>query len=85
MQQDLPENIVVNDKQYPLSQFSDNVKKLVMIHAQWRKELADERLAMAKTEAAIRNLDLELTQVVLKELEEQTSTDDTEGPAGPAA
>ena len=77
---DIPENIVVNDAQYPLSDFSENVKKLVVIHTQWRRELAEERLAMTKTEAAIRNLDLELTQLVVKELEEkkQKATENVE-------
>ena len=80
---DLPENLVVNDTQYPLEQFSENVRKLVVIHTQWRKELAEERLAMTKTEAAIRNLDLELTQLVLKELEEAKKT--VAEPQAPAA
>jgi hypothetical protein len=68
---ELPENIVINDVQYPVAQFSDNVKKLVVIHTQWRQEQAEERLALAKTEAAIRNLDLELTQLVMREIKEK--------------
>lgn len=79
---DLPENLVINDTQYPLEQFSENVKKLVVIHTQWRRELAEERLALTKTEAAIRNLDLELTQLVMKELEEAKKTEEpTAAPA----
>lgn len=65
-----PENLVIDDTTYPVSQFSEAVRRLVLIHTEWRNELTKERLAVAKTEAAIRNLDAELTQLVAKELSE---------------
>lgn len=75
------QNITVDGKEYPLSSFSETAQRLVAIHEQWRKDLAEERLAVAKTEAAIRGLDGELSQLVAKELTEQAQVATTEVPA----
>lgn len=68
MKIDAPTNITIDGKEYPVSQFSETVQRLVAIHTEWRNDLATERLAVAKTEAAIRALDAELAQAVQKEL-----------------
>ena len=68
MKIDAPTNITIDGKDYPVSQFSETVQRLVAIHTEWRNDLAEERLAVAKTEAAIRSLDAELAQTVQKEL-----------------
>jgi len=66
-----PENLVIDEQTYPVSQFSEAVQRLVVIHTAWRNDLNKERLTVAKTESAIRALDAELTQLVAKELKDQ--------------
>jgi hypothetical protein len=69
MQQiEAPTSITLDGKEIPLANFSETVQRLVAIHTEWRNELAAERLAVAKTEAAIRALDAELSATVQKEL-----------------
>jgi hypothetical protein len=68
----VPTTITIDGTEYPVADFSVNVQRLVEIHAEWRNELATERLAVAKTEAAIRSLDAELTQAVAAELKAKT-------------
>ena len=81
MKIDAPTNITIDGKDYPVSQFSETVQRLVAIHTEWRNDLAEERLAVAKTEAAIRALDAELSQTVQKELAPAEAAND----AAPAA
>ena len=69
MQIEMPQNIIIGGKEYSIGEFSDNVRKLVSIHTEWRSDLAKERLALAKTEAAIKALDAELSQLVTSELQ----------------
>jgi len=78
-QQEAPKTITVDGNEYPVGTFSEVVQRLVAIHTEWRNELAAERLAIAKTEAALRALDAELSQTVAKELAEKAA------PAAPAA
>lgn len=66
--QEAPKTITVDGKEHPVESFSEVIQRLVSIHTAWRNELADERLAVAKTEAALRALDAELTERVGKEL-----------------
>ena len=68
MKIEAPPTITVAGKEYPVSGFSENVQKLVMIHTEWRNDLQEEQLAVAKTQAALRALDAELTQAVQAEL-----------------
>ena len=69
MQQiEVPKTITIDGTEYPVSDFSETVQRLVAIHTEWRMDVAKERLAVAKTEAAIRGLDAELTQTVAAEL-----------------
>lgn len=63
-----PTTITIDGVEHEVSKFSDTVSRLVDIHTSWRNELQDERMAVAKTEAAIRSLDAELTQTISKEL-----------------
>ncbi len=72
------QNITVDGTEYPLSDFSETAQRLVAIHEQWRKDLGEERLAVAKTEAAIRGLDAELSQLVAKELAAKAPVAETE-------
>lgn len=63
-----PSTITVDGVEHPVSGFSETVQRLVTIHTSWRNDLQDERLAVAKTEAALRALDAELSQTVAAEL-----------------
>ena len=64
MKIEAPPTITVDGKEYPVSGFNETVQRLVAIHTAWRNDLQEERLAVAKTEAAIRALDVELSQNV---------------------
>jgi|SRR5579859_1801820 len=64
MKIEAPATITVDGKEYPVSGFNENIQRLVAIHTAWRNDLQEERLALAKTEAAIRALDVELSQNV---------------------
>jgi hypothetical protein len=68
MQTEPTKTITVDGTEYPVTQFSETVQRLVAIHTEWRNDLTKERLAVAKTEAAIRSLEAELSQTVTKEL-----------------
>lgn len=70
--------ITVDGKVYPLTDFSETVQNLVNIHTSWRVDLQKERLAVAKTEAAIRSLEAEINQHVANELTEKAEQDAAE-------
>ena len=78
-----PVTITVDGTEYPVTGFSETVQRLVAIHTEWRNNLQDERLAVAKTEAAIRALDAELSQAVAAELAAKNAP--AEEAAAPAA
>ena len=63
-----PTSLTIDGAEHQVADFSETVQRLVQIHTAWRNDLAKERLAVAKTEAAIRGLDAELAQNVAKEL-----------------
>lgn len=75
-----PKTITFDGKEYPITQFSEIVQRLVGIHTSWRGELADERLAVAKTEAAIRAVDAELGEMIKNELNPDTPAPTGESP-----
>lgn len=75
MQIDTPQNIVIAGQEHPVDSFSDNVRRLVNIHTEWRRDLLKEKMAVAKTEAAIRALDAELTQLVAAELTQKSQAE----------
>lgn len=68
MKVEKPLNLTVDGVDYPVASFNETIQRLVEIHTVWRQELADERLALTKTEAAIRAVDQELAQLVAAEL-----------------
>lgn len=68
MQIESPKTITVDGVEHEVEKFSDKVKQLVGIHTRWRTELLDARLEVAKTEAAIRSVEAELSQNVAAEL-----------------
>lgn len=65
---DQPSSITIEGVEYPVQNFSETVQRLVAIHTEWRNDLQAERLSLAKTEAAVRALDTEISQVVSAEL-----------------
>ena len=67
----VPTTLTVDNVEHQLSIFSPTVQRLVEINSQWRDELGTARLEVAKLEAALRQLETELTQAVLKELKEK--------------
>ena len=66
-----PKTLTIDNVEHELANFSPTVQRLVEINTQWRDELAAARLEVAKVEAALRQLEAELTQAVLKELKEK--------------
>ena len=50
----------LNGKQYPLSQLPPDIRDLINIHQSWEKELVEQRVAVFKTEAAIKALATEV-------------------------
>jgi hypothetical protein len=62
--------IILDGVDYPLEQFSDNVKRLIGVRQVWQNQLEEERLNVAKSEAAIQSLDAQLTNLVKAELEQ---------------
>ena len=63
-----PLTLNVNDVEYPVGDFSQTVQNLLGIRTEWANDLQQERLAVAKTEAALRALDVELAEHVNKEI-----------------
>jgi hypothetical protein len=68
MKIEAPTNLTIDGENYPVTDFSDKVQNLVAIRTEWQNQAQQERLALTKTEAAIRSLDAELAQLVGVEL-----------------
>jgi hypothetical protein len=66
--------ITVDGVEHALDSFGPEVKQLVAIHQKWEKELVDARLQVALVEAALRDLNKELTAKIQEALE--TSVDE---------
>lgn len=75
MQFTTPTTITIDGTEHQVSSFSETVQRLVEIHTTWRNDLTVERLDVAKTEAAIRGLDTELSGLVAKELADKAAAD----------
>lgn len=60
--------INVDGTEYPLSGFSDQVRRLIDVRNIWINQLDKERLDVAKTESAIQGLETQLTNLVKAEL-----------------
>lgn len=69
------QNIVIDGVEHPLDKFSPQVKGMVQLRDVWVQEANKERAALTKTEAAIRQLDSELGEVIKAELEAQAKVD----------
>jgi predicted nucleic acid-binding Zn-ribbon protein len=67
----VPTTLTIDNVEHQVSAFSATVQRLVEINTGWRDELAAARLEVAKLEAALRQLESELTQTVLRELKEK--------------
>lgn len=61
--------IVIDGQEYDLSMFSPNVQRLTQIIILWEKELQEQRIATAKTEAALREANREISALVATELQ----------------
>ena len=81
MKIEAPTTITIDGTEHAVAGFSETVQRLVVIHTAWRNDLNTERLAVAKTEAAIRALDAELAQVVAKELAAKAAPAEEAAPA----
>jgi hypothetical protein len=68
MAEQATQTITIDGAEHAITEFSETVQRLVAIHTEWRNDLVKERLTVAKTEAAIRALDAELTQTIQAEL-----------------
>lgn len=73
MQSNIPENIVIGGKEFPVNQFSGKVKQLVALYANWKNDLTKAQLDILKTETAIKSVEAELAQLVTAELQESKS------------
>lgn len=61
-------NLVVDGVEYPVESFSTKVQEVVQVRSIWSADLARERSKALKTEAALRQLDIELQGLVELEL-----------------
>lgn len=61
--------LIMDDVEYDVSKFSQEVQNLLNVRQQWLDEAAVERSKLIKTEAALRQLDIELTEKVKVEIE----------------
>lgn len=62
------QTIIVDGQEYDLSMFSPRVQRLTQIIIQWESQLTEQRLEAAKTEAALRQANAEITAFVKEEL-----------------
>lgn len=52
--------IAINGRQYVLEHLPKRVQALLQYHAMWEQDLSKQRLEVAKTEAALRDLQREI-------------------------
>ncbi len=60
--------IIIDGQEYDLSMFSPRVQRLTQIIIMWEKQLQEQRLEAAKTEAALREANREITGFIKEEL-----------------
>lgn len=60
--------IIIDGQEYDLSMFSPRVQRLTQIIILWEKELQEQRLETAKTEAALREANREIAGFIKEEL-----------------
>ena len=71
--------IIIDGQEYDLSMFSPQVQRLTQIILIWEKELQDLRLETAKSEAALREANREITELIKKELKPQSDAPAEQG------
>ncbi len=71
--------IIIDGQEYDLSMFSPQVQRLTQIILIWEKELQDLRLETAKSEAALREANREITELIKKELKPQADAPAEQG------
>ena len=71
--------IIIDGQEYDLSMFSPQVQRLTQIILIWEKELQDLRLEAAKSEAALREANREITELIKKELKPQADAPAEQG------
>jgi len=64
-----PKTITVDGVEHQVADLSVQTQTLVSIHTAWREELQKARLEVAKLEAALRSLEVELLASVKKDTE----------------
>ena len=60
--------IIIDRQEYDLSMISPRVQRLNQIIIMWEKQLQEQRLEIAKTEAALREANREITGFIKEEL-----------------
>ena len=75
-----PQTITIDGTEHELASFSIEVQRLVSIHQKWEQKLAEDRLEVARGEAAIRELKRELIAKIQEELAptEEVPTEEAE-------
>lgn len=75
-----PQTITIDGTEHELASFSIEVQRLVSIHQKWEQKLAEDRLEVARGEAAIRELKRELIAKIQEELAptEEAPTEEVE-------
>lgn len=68
-------NIIVDGVAHPVDEFSAQIQSLVKVRQDWVTELDVLRGSVLKNEMAINKLDVELSNLVAKELAERNKTE----------
>ena len=82
---EIPKNIMLDGVEHELEKLGPQVQALVKIHTQWRGDLADARLVVAKNEAALRALEAEIGVAVQKVLQESAEAESTKAAGEPTS
>lgn len=83
---EVPKTITIDGTEHEVAALGPQVQLLMDIHAEWRRQLADARLEVAKHEAALRNLEAEIADTVKKQSEAKAEAAPTsEPPPAPKA
>jgi hypothetical protein len=66
-----PRTLTLDGISYDVAQFSPGVQQAVAIHTKFSNQLADEQLAVLKTQSALQVLTTQISEQVQKELAEK--------------
>lgn len=78
---EVPKTITIDGVELEVAGLGPQVALLMEIHAEWRRQLADARLEVAKHEAALRNLEAEIGDTVKKQQAAEAPDKDAPGKA----